>query len=113
MFTATSRYQGIPTAVHRVVDGRPVTYVRRRLLPHPEDLAQAGSYTVRPEQRPDLVAFAVYGDAEAWWRLADGNRATDPDELTARPGRVLRVTLPAGVPAAGLLTGTAGGGGHG
>ncbi|MBF6336854.1 LysM domain-containing protein [Nocardia abscessus] len=113
MFSATSRYQGIPTAVHHTPDGREITYVRRRILPHPEDLAQIGSYTVRPAQRPDLVAFAVYGDAEQWWRLADGNGADDPDELTARPGRILRVTLPPQVPAGGLVADVGGGGGHG
>ncbi|RJO70862.1 LysM domain-containing protein [Nocardia panacis] len=104
MFAVTSRFYGIPTAVLRTPDGRVLTYVRRRILPHPEDLAQTGTYLVRPAQRPDVVAFAVFGDAEQWWRLADGNRVVDPDELTAVPGRVLRITLPAAIPAAGLIT---------
>ncbi|MCM6776635.1 hypothetical protein NDR87_22875 [Nocardia sp. CDC159] len=103
MFAATSRYQGIPIAVQHTADGRAITYVRRRILPQPEDLAQIGSHTVRPARRSDHIAFAVFGDAEQWWRLADGNRADDPDELTARPGRILRVTLPSQLPAGGLI----------
>jgi hypothetical protein len=102
MFSTTSRYHGIPTAVFDLPDGRTVTYVRRRFLPQPEELAQIGEHEVRQGERLDHIAHAEFGDAEQFWVLADANRAMDPDELI-RPGRRLRVTLAAGIPQGGLL----------
>lgn len=100
MFSITSRYQGIPTATHQLPDGRKVTYVRRRFLPHPEDLAQLAEHVVRPGERIDHIAGKEFGDAEQSWRIADANRAMDPDELAAA-GRHLRITLPAEASQAG------------
>jgi hypothetical protein len=37
-------------------------------------------------------------DAEQFWRIADANAALHPNELTAQPGRRLRITLPEGIP---------------
>jgi len=112
MFSLTSRYQGIPTTVYESPDGRKVIYVRRRFLPHPEDLAQIGQHVVLPGERLDIIAGKEFGDAEQFWRIADGNRAMDPDELTTRLGGRLRITLPAGLPQGGVL-GTPGGAAHG
>ncbi len=94
MFAITSRYQGIPTAVLTLPDGRQIVYVRRRFVPHPEDLTQIGEHVVLPGERPDQIAAQEFGDPEQSWRLADANRALEPDELTT-PGRHLRITLPA------------------
>ncbi len=47
--------------------------------------------------RRDNLAARHLGDAELWWRLADGNGAVDPRELTGPPGRRLRITLAEGV----------------
>ncbi|MFE2725542.1 LysM domain-containing protein [Kitasatospora sp. NPDC059327] len=102
MFAITSRYWGLPTANCRLPDGRTVTYVRRRFVPHPEDLADLGEHVVAPGERLDRIAFAELGDAELAWQLADANRALDPDELLVT-GRRLRITLPA---AAGPATGS-------
>jgi hypothetical protein len=97
VISATSRYALVGTA-QLILDGRPVSYLRRRFLPAPESLGTAGTYTVRAGDRVDLVSWRVYGDPELFWRLADGNGVMDPAELTATPGRRLRVTLPVGVP---------------
>ncbi|MFD2468073.1 LysM peptidoglycan-binding domain-containing protein [Amycolatopsis silviterrae] len=105
MFSATSRYYGLPTAVRDLPDGRSVRFVQRRLLPHPEQLAQIGERVVKPRDRLDRIAGDVFGDAEQYWRIADANRAMDPDELTAEPGRRLRITLPPGIPAGGTAGG--------
>jgi hypothetical protein len=97
VFGPGSRYASIDTAT-LTVEGVEVVYVRRRFLPQPDDLAQIGTEVVRPGDRLDNVAGRSMGDPELFWRLADGNRAMDPNDLTVVPGRVLRVTLPAGFP---------------
>jgi hypothetical protein len=101
MFLITSRYQGIATAVRTLPDGRTVVYVRRRFLPQPEDLTQVGEHVVAIGERLDLIAAKELGDPEQAWRIADANRAMNPDDLTARPGGTLRITLPAGLPRGG------------
>ncbi|OBC00017.1 hypothetical protein A5784_20990 [Mycobacterium sp. 852013-50091_SCH5140682] len=101
MFAITSRYQGIPTSVYELPDGRKVTYVRRRFLPRPADLTQIGTHEVRVGERLDTVAFAVFGDPEQFWMIADGNPTLDLTDLTA-VGVRLRITL-AGIPQGGLL----------
>ncbi|WAZ20014.1 hypothetical protein STRCI_001104 [Streptomyces cinnabarinus] len=98
MFEPTSRYHGIETATWTAPDGRTVTYVRRRFLPRPEELAPLGEHVVVEGERLDLIAGRHYGDPEQFWRIADAHRVLRPDELTWTPGRRLRITLPAGVP---------------
>ncbi len=102
MFTITSRYQGIPTAVYELPDGRKVTYVRRRFLPQPDQLIQTGTHEVRVGERLDTIAFAVFGDPEQFWMVADGNPTLDLADLTAAGVR-LRITLASGLPQGGLL----------
>jgi len=97
VISATSRYALVGTA-QLTTDGRTITYLRRRFLPAPDSLSATETYVVRAADRVDLVSWKVYGDPELFWRLADGNGVMDPAELTATPGRALRVTLPAGVP---------------
>ena len=106
MLAITSRYYAIDTATYTSGEGRTVVYVRRRFVPQPEALAQLGQHVVQPGERNrlDLVAARENLSSELWWQLADANRAMDPDELTQTAGRVLRVTLPAGIPqGAGML----------
>jgi len=102
MFSITSRYQCIPTAVLELPDGRRVVYVRRRLLPQPEALSQLSEHEVGQGERLDQIAHDVFGDAEQFWRIADASRALDPDDLIVR-GRRLRITLDADIPQGGLL----------
>ncbi|MGW2253955.1 hypothetical protein ACWCXH_27735 [Kitasatospora sp. NPDC001660] len=98
MLEPTSRYHGLPTATWTSPDGRPVTYVRRRFLPQPDDLAFVAEQVVAPGDRLDRVAARQYGDPEQAWRIADANRAMWPEDLTAVPGRRLRIALPYGLP---------------
>jgi hypothetical protein len=49
-------------------------------------------------ERPDHIAAQYFDDPEQFWRLCDANNAIDPHELTDEPGRMLRITLPEGIP---------------
>lgn len=91
MFPVTSRYYGLPTATQGGV-----SYVRRRFLPQPDELAPLGEYVVAVGERLDHIAAREFADPEQAWRIADANRAMDPAELEV-PGRRLRITLPAGL----------------
>lgn len=108
MFSATSRYHDLPTATYTMPDGRVVIYVRRRMLPDPASLTPTGTHLVRDGERLDHVAAAELGDPELFWRIADAQRVLDPAE-PARPGRLLLVTLPAGMPFGAPTTGVTGG----
>lgn len=97
-FPPTSRYYGIDTVALTLPDGRQVTCLRRRLLPQPERFADLQQHVVAQGDRLDNIAAAYLGDPEAFWRIADANRALQPEDLTRRIGRVLRITLPEGIP---------------
>ena len=98
-FPPTSRYSGIEIASTVDASGRARPYLRRRIVPDPAQLDAVGTYALQDGDRLDRVAAATLGDPEQFWRLCDGNRAVDPLELETPAGRILRITLPAGVPA--------------
>jgi hypothetical protein len=97
-FAATSRYFGIPTATMAAPDGSMITYVRRRFIPPPETYSLLFNYTVVDGDRLDNITAKYFGDPEQFWRIADANNVLDADELTATPGKQIRITLPRGVP---------------
>jgi hypothetical protein len=94
MFDSTSRYQAVETATLTAPDGRAVAYKRRRFLPRGAELPLIAEVTVAQGDRLDVVTARALGDPEQFWRVADANDAMNPDELTADPGRVLRIPLP-------------------
>ena len=98
LFAANSRYLGMETAMHTTNEGRTIAYVRRRLVPQPEALAQLQQHTVTQGERLDVVSAEYLGDAELFWRIADANRAMRPQDLVATIGAVLRICLPEGIP---------------
>src|SRR5215467_12285946 len=98
-FSETSRYRGLPLVTYVDPEGREHVYVARRLVPLPEAFAVIGQIEVREGDRIDNIAANVLGDPEAYWRIADANRALAPAELTQRIGRKLAIALPEGVPA--------------
>lgn len=100
-YPRTSRYYGIPVAVHTEPDGRQIPYLRRRLLPDPDSFTPLAEHTVSAGDRPDLLAYRYLGSADQWWQIADANPVVDPRELTATPGRRITVALPGGVPGVG------------
>jgi len=101
VFPPTSRYSGIGIATLAGPNGQPLAYLRRRFIPQPEQLAQVQQHTVTQGERLDVIAAQYLGDPELFWRVCDGNAAMRPEDLTAEVGRVLRITLAAGVPGPG------------
>jgi hypothetical protein len=98
-FPATSRYTGQPVLTHVDGEGREIAYVARRVVPAPEQFAAVQTHTVQQDERLDAISAKHLGDPQQWWRLADANGAVRPAALVETPGRQLRVTLGAGIPA--------------
>jgi hypothetical protein len=98
IFPPTSRYALTPTATFVRADGTPVTYLKRRFVPAPENLALLQWHQVVQGERLDNIAARYLGDPEQFWRLCDANRALRPEELTETIGKQLRITLPEGIP---------------
>jgi len=99
LFPPTSRYHGIETATI-TQGGRELVYLRRRFVPAPERFALLQEHVVTEGERPDTIAARYLGDAEQSWRLCDANAVMRPVELTETVGRVVRITLPEGIPGA-------------
>jgi hypothetical protein len=88
-FAPNSRYYGV--ALGRYGDPG-VAYVLRRFIPQKGDIPIAGEHIVHGAERPDLLAAGTLGDPELYWRIADANAVTDPNDLTATLGA--RVVIP-------------------
>ena len=97
-FPATSRYFGIETATREMQNGETAVYVRRRFVPSPDRFETLLEHTVRQHERLDNITAKYFGDPEQFWRVCDANNAMQPDELTERIGRKIRITLPEGIP---------------
>jgi hypothetical protein len=97
-FPPTSRYALTPTTSLVRADGTVVTYLKRRFVPPPENLALLQWHRVVQNERLDNIAAQYLGDPEQFWRLCDANRALRPQELTETIGKPLRITLPEGIP---------------
>ena len=97
MFSPTSRYAGLPTAAITVIDAdgteRTVTYVRRRLLPRPQDHTVLAEHKVEPGERLDHIAARHLGDATQYWRICDAAGVLRPAELE-QVGRRLPIAMP-------------------
>jgi hypothetical protein len=98
-FPPNSRYLASPTKVYTAADGSQIVYLARRIVPQPEAFALLHTRVVAQGDRIDNIAAAELGDPEQYWRICDANRAIFPAALTERVGRVLRITLPQGIPA--------------
>jgi hypothetical protein len=78
-FLPTSRYYDTPTKTLATADGENLVYLARRFCPPASSFALLRLHQVISGERLDVI-----------------------DDLTAEIGRRLRITLPAGVPAAPL-----------
>jgi hypothetical protein len=94
MFESTSRYYVLETATFTSPDGRVIAYKRRRFLPRGADLPLLVEVTVADGDRLDLITARTLGVPEQFWRVCDANDAMNPPDLTAEPGRRLRIPIP-------------------
>lgn len=97
VFTATSRYYNTETTELVTADGKTIVYLRRRRVPQPEELVTLQEHVVRQNERLDNITADFIGDPEQFWRLCDANNTMRPEDLE-ETGRVIRITLPEGVP---------------
>lgn len=97
MFSATSRYASLATTTTTVSapDGttRTITYVRRRLLPRPDDHTLLTEHTVAPGERLDHVAARYLGDPTQFWRICDATDVLEPETLEI-PSQRLPIAMP-------------------
>ena len=95
--TAPGRYAGSATATRPDPDGAGVgtRYLLPRITPLVPD-APLARHQVVPGDRLDLIAYRYLGDPGAAWRVADANRALDPEDLISADavGTVLIVPVP-------------------
>lgn len=94
MFDYTSRYANLETVTLTTSDGRTVTYVRRRFLPPLDTLQIVAEVTVSDPDRLDLITVRTIGAPEQFWRIGDANVALNPFELTATPGKTVKIPAP-------------------
>jgi hypothetical protein len=96
MFSTTSRYYGIETAVLKTAEGKEIAYTRRRFLPPAEKKLVIAEHTVTQDERLDNITANYLVDPEQFWRLCDANNAMRPEELTEVIGCRLIIPLPQG-----------------
>ncbi|HIK56589.1 MAG TPA: hypothetical protein IGS37_15680 [Synechococcales cyanobacterium M55_K2018_004] len=94
MFDERSRYFSIETAEYTTVDGRKITYKRRRFLPQGDRLPLLMQVTVTRNDRLDLITAQTLGDPERFWVVCDANNTMNPAELLTEPVQTLRVPVP-------------------
>jgi len=97
-YPINSRYYRTEQAIFEGGGNAPIKYLKRRFLPQLDTLSVLHEHTVIDGDRLDVIAARELGDPTMSWRIVDANLAMHPDELTAEPGRKLRITLPEGIP---------------
>jgi hypothetical protein len=99
-FDRDSRYYGLPVLATLDARGERVQYVSRRFLRDPLTLAVIQRYRVQQGDRVDVLAAALIGNPLSYWQICDANCALDPDDVTAKPGSFISITMPSGAPGA-------------
>ena len=94
MFDHTSRYYELEKTTFTLQDGREVVCVGRRFLRQPATGVVLAEHTVTQGERLDNITARYLGDPQLFWQLCDINNVLHPEELTAKIGRKLHITLP-------------------
>ena len=82
MFSANSRYSGLPTYTVVLGEGRSVTATT---LPAGRSAPLLGYHPRIEGDRLDLLAARYLKEPTGFWRLCDSNDSFSPDALAARP----------------------------
>jgi hypothetical protein len=98
LYPPNSRYYNQPTLTYTGPDGTPFAYLSQRFVPQPDTLSLVRTHSVAQGDRIDNIAANSFSDPQLYWRICDANNAMRPSELTRTLGRLLRLTLPQGVP---------------
>lgn len=96
MFDSTSRYSTVATVTMQVSgDGLPriIRYVDRRFIPQTSGITLV-EHAVGDGERLDVITARYLSDPTQFWRVCDVNNVMRPEDLTDRPGTVIRITLP-------------------
>lgn len=93
MFEHDSRYYSLEDRTLVTAQGHRVVYRARRLLPRAETGQWLAEVVVNSNDRADLIANRALQRSELFWQVCDSNAIMDPYEMTAQPGRRLRVLL--------------------
>jgi hypothetical protein len=94
IFSANSRYHGVPLRSRTRADGTIETFVGRRIIPAMERYRALDRHRTIGDDRIDGVAAAAFGDAEQYWRICDANGDAEPADATKPVGRLLVIPLP-------------------
>jgi nucleoid-associated protein YgaU len=97
--STSSRYYGARVLQYLPPGGAPVMYLARRIIPQAATYTSLRGYVIVEGDRLDNLAAKFLGDPLLYWMICDANGASDPDELTAQPGRAILIPLAAGIPA--------------
>lgn len=91
MFAKESRYFHLED-VTTELNGKIISYKRRRFLPDTKDMVLLQEIRVSEGDRLDRIAAKVGGDPEQYWRICDANNIMHPLELTNEPGTIIRIS---------------------
>lgn len=94
MFEEKSRYSTCKDATLVTQDGQVITYKKRRFLPQGEKMPARAKIPVLAGDRLDVLAARHVGDPEQYWRICDANNVMHPLEITAEPGRIIKIASP-------------------
>lgn len=97
-FPSNSRYHNTETAVLETPNEAPISYLKRRFVPSADAFATLQEHRVEKGQRLDNITHQYLGDPELFWKLCDANNAMHPLELTETTNRIIRITMPHGIP---------------
>ncbi len=98
MFDLSSRYFSVANSSLSVTGAasqtRMITYKLRRQLPGPGSSTTLVEHIVRQGERLDNITARYLADPTQFWQVCDADVVLQPEELTARAGRLIKIPLP-------------------
>jgi nucleoid-associated protein YgaU len=94
MIDHSSRYANAAQAELVTPDGRRLRHLVPPILPQPSAHTAGQAHVVTDSDRADILAARAYGQATAWWLIANANTAAHPDQIAETPGSVRVIPVP-------------------